>query len=227
MLGSAADQCYGRLFYEKATPATLGRRLLTIIKKYHPMVASFRTLSNTIVDELDRHSLTRNRRVRPAGWFDAQVTLFSERAAEFLLPYDTEFSGWWSSQIPIYCLSHLAFGERSIYILDLAAHNTRHDTYKQDYDGHQDILAMAAWLARGLTSTECGPLYFEEGRQINYQFATRFAKERVSQGSKAQPTLEEILRSLDGSFSLDHPYLYKRHKATIARLCSSACDKII
>lgn len=209
---------FAKIPYRQATPAGFEQSLMAKIQAFRPMIASFRTLSNPVVDFLDRYALNRNRRVRPTGWFDAQVTLFSHAAASFLLPYDTAFSGWWSSQIPIYCLSHLAFKERSIYILDIAAHNGIHTCYEEGYEGYRDILDMSEWLSKGILDTACEPLYFDSELNINFAFASGIAKAKAGVSSVPGESIETILRSLQPSFDLRHPYLYQRHSEVIDRL---------
>ncbi len=207
------------LLYQQATPQHLRRILLDKIKTYQPMVASIAiTQVLESVMALDRHSLLRNRRVRPLGWFDAQVTLFSEVGARLLLPYDTEFSGWWSSQIPIYLLGHLAFGKRAISILDLAAQNTKHSIYRPGYDGFQDCLSMSKWLSEGLLNPSRNVLDLPDGSFIDQAFAGAFTKQKVTLAEHRAKTLEDALAVLGGSFDLHHPYIYTRHKEAVDAL---------
>ena len=207
------------LVYQHAAPQPFRQILLDKIKTYQPMVASIAiTQGPESVMALDRYSLLRNRRVRPLGWFDAQVTLFSEVGARLLLPYDTEFSGWWSSQIPIYLLGHLAFGKRAISILDLAAQNTKHSIYRPGYDGFQDCLSMSKWLSEGLLNPSRNVLDLPDGSFIDQAFAGAFTKQKVALAEHRAETLEDALAVLGGSFDLHHPYIYTRHKEAVDAL---------
>lgn len=135
------------LVYQRLHKEEFRSRLIDCLQKYHPMVATVRSLSYNPPEELDICAFRQNRVVRPTGWFDAQFTVFSEAAAHFFLPYDNQLSGWWSAQYPIILLSHLAFGERSLFFLDIGVRNKNHGGYRPDYDGPTDVRRMCQWLA--------------------------------------------------------------------------------
>jgi hypothetical protein len=199
-------------YYKRLSPSQLKEMLYEKVINYQPMVASFKTLSQNSVDYLDLHSLSRNRRVRPTGWFDAQVTLFSGTAANLLLPYDTSFSGWWSAQIPIYCLSHLAFKDKSIYILDIGANNLNSDgIYRPGYDGFEDCKKMAAWLSAGFKNNSYDSLYIDSINNVNCNFASNYARNGVKQNQSNLTTIRAVLTTLEEYFNLQHPYVYERH----------------
>lgn len=215
------------LLYRQATPQQFQRLLLDKIKTYQPMVASIaRTPEMESVAALDRYSLLRNCRVRPVGWFDAQVTLFSEVGARLLLPYDTEFSGWWSSQIPIYLLAYLAFGKSAISILDLAAQNAKHSVYRAGYDGVQDCLAMSKWLSEGLLNPTRDALDLPDGSFIDQAYVGSYTKQKVNPAKHRAETLEGVLAVLGTSFDLHHPYIYSRHKELVDALDAKPNGKV-
>ncbi len=215
------------LVYQHATPRPFRKSLLDNIKTYQPLVASIaRTKELESVAALDRYSLLRNRRVRPLGWFDAQVTLFSELGARLLLPYDTEISGWWSSQIPIYVLGHLAFGKDAVDMLDLASQNAKHSVYRPGYDGIQDCLTMSEWLSRGLLNPSQDTINLPDGSFIDQAFAASFTKQKLSPAQQRTKTLESALIVLGGSFDLHHPYIYSRHKELVDALDAKPNRKV-
>ncbi len=222
-----------RLFsYRPAEPGRFRRMLLRSLKTYRPQVASVALTVDgvTAFHEMDRYAQHRSRRVRPLGWFDAQVTLFSDLGANLLLPYDTEISGWWSSQIPIYVLAHLAFKDRAINILDVASRNTSTSVYRPGYDGIRDCLTMSAWLSSGILTQGCDPIDLADGSFIDQDFGSQAAKVQVSPGRTTAETLEGVLQSLGEAFDLHHAYIYDRHKDLVdaldAKTNGSVAEKV-
>lgn len=206
--------------YQKAEPARFRELLFAKLETYRPMVASVAlTVDGTnAFHTLDRYALNRSRRVRPQGWFDAQVTLFSNIGASLLLPYDTHISGWWSSQIPIYMLAHLAFKDRAINILDIASRNMSTSLYRPGYDGIQDCLLMSEWLSPGILDPRCDPINLKDGSFIDQDFAHEFAKKKAEPNPRGEQTLAAALTALGKSFDLHHPYIYERHQALVDTL---------
>lgn len=212
--------------YQKADSARFRKLLFKSLAAYRPLLASFaRTQESDQASLLDQYALHRGRRVRPLGWFDAQATLFSNVAAELLLPYDTHISGWWSSQIPIYCLGHLAFKDRAMSLLDIASQNERHLVYRPGYDGVQDCLTMSEWLSHGIQDPNCDPLNLADGSFIDFAFAGGFAKTKVRLAEAGDETLESSLLALKDSFDLHHPYIYDRHREMVDALDSRSATK--
>lgn len=204
------------LSYQKADPARFRTMLYSTLRRYRPPVATVALTSDIFpFDPHDRFSLHRSRRVRPLGWFDAQVTIFSNVGGHLLLPYDTKISGWWSSQIPIYVLAHLAFKDRAINIMDLASANANHTLYRPDYDGFRDCLAMSEWLTPGILDPNCDPINLADGSYISHEFGFEYTKTRVRPAEPGDRTLEEALLNLSKSFDLHHPYIYDRHRELV------------
>lgn len=215
------------LAHKKADPAQFRRLLFDKLRTYRPLVASLaRREEPCEAGTVDRYALERNRRVRPLGWFDAQATIFSDLAAHLLLPYDTDFSGWWSSQIPIYLLGHLAFKDRAINILDLATANSNHLVYRPGYDGVRDCLDMSGWLAAGMLDPNGSRLDLADGSFIDTNYAGEFAKSKAAPGRWADETLETALTILGQSFDLHHPYIYSRHKELVDALGAKPNRKV-
>lgn len=213
--------------YRPLTPARFKALLFKKIKTYQPLLASFRTLATPAVFALDEYALRRNRSVRRLGWFDAQVTLLSEVGADLLLPY---IPGWWSPQVPIYCLSYLAFKQQAIYILDMAASNENHFNYRTDFDGRTEVLEVANWLSKGILDKDCGPLYSAPLDFIDFEFASETIKQKVVIDKFQHPNLKAILADLGKSFDLHHPYIYDRHKEIVdaldAKMNGRMTDKV-
>lgn len=209
--------------YRPLTPARFKAMLFEKIKKYQPHVASFRTLATPVVFPLDEYALRRSRHVRRLGWFDAQVTLLSGVAADLLLPY---IPGWWSPQVPVYCLSYLAFKQRAIYILDMAASNENHFNYRTDFDGRTEVREAAHWLSQGIIDKECGPLYSQKLDFIEFEFASEAIKQKVAVDNSPHPNLETVLANLRHSFDLHHPYIYDRHKEIVDALDADANGQV-
>lgn len=195
--------------------------MVDIIKQYKPMILSLRTLSNPSVDKFDLLALSNHLNVRATGWFDAQVTLFSEFAGNLLLPYDTKFSGWWSSQVPIYVLGSLAFGNKSLYVLNIASENkNKNGVYRENYDGFQDCLNMSKWIYQGLKiHHDEFNLFSLESNNINYNFnRTRIVnsinclskKKYLEKFLSCDIKVEDYIKNLESSFDLTHPYISSR-----------------
>lgn len=209
--------------YQKADPVRFRKLLFEKLNRYRPHVASVAlTADDTPFLPLDQYTLYWNRRVRPQGWFDAQVTIFSELGASLLLPYDTQISGWWSSQIPIYVLAHLAFKDRAINIVDLASRNANHEIYRPGYDGYKDCLEMSAWLSPGILDPAVDAINLPDNSFITHDFASEFCKTKVKPAKPTSESLETALTDLGKSFDLHHPYIYDRHKEIVDRIESSA-----
>ena len=207
---------FTQLGYQTMHSTRFRTLLLKRLKQYNPMVVNVRTLSAASVDHLDVYALSRNRIVRPSGWFDAQFTLFSDVAARLLLPYDTKISGWWSAQIPIYLLSHLIFQDRSLSFLELGVRNEKHSLYRAGYNGDADCRRMMDWLGPAMDKNLFLTLATEDAHCVNMNFASESAHRAIKiEQHSVQPTLEEMLTKLQTDFDLQHPYMHARHEELI------------
>jgi hypothetical protein len=135
--------------YKKCSSDFFFDKLNYWIKNYQPEVLTVKNLNNLHNQFLDSNALYHNQFIRRVGWFDAQFTLFSNYAAEHLLPYDTSFSGWASAQILIYLISYNIFQEKAISTIDIAVNNTFHTgAYVEDYRSNLDCKNMIEYLEK-------------------------------------------------------------------------------
>ena len=207
------------LRYRRAEPERFLAALGADLRAHRPAVASVAlTWDGVAYHAQDYDAMTLGRAARPLGWFDAQVTIFSEVGARLLLPYDTRISGWWSAQMPIYVLAHLAFGDRAVNFLDLASRNPEHNLYRPGYDGTQDCITMSEWLSQGFRDAGLGPLIRQEDGHVDLHWGDEAARRSLPPPRRAPAggeTLEDALRTLSASFDLHHPYVYDRHRALV------------
>ncbi len=135
--------------YKEARPGAFFNRLSHYLKKYSPDVLTVRNLNNQENKRLDLQALRAGNAARRLGWFDAQFTLFSNYAAQRLLPYDTKISGWASAQILIYLLSHEVFGPKAMGLIDLGVNNSFHTgAYVTDYKSNLDCKNMVEEICK-------------------------------------------------------------------------------
>ncbi|MCM0758029.1 hypothetical protein M7775_05490 [Sporomusa sphaeroides DSM 2875] len=193
------SQMLRELFYDKLT-------------YFDIQVATFRNFSNDRI-AFEREFLKNNLRIRPVGWFDAQATLFSNFAANLLLPYDTLFSGWHSAQIPIYTLAHFAFGAASVSIIDIACNNLNHTQYREDYNSVKDCRKMVEWLKLGI-NYDYEEQYLIESHEdrVNLCFAQQYIKQnRVKLIGKTQlMTSVQCFDNISKYFDIKHAYFSER-----------------
>jgi len=153
--------------FEKCSSDSFFRLLKKAVDSYKPEVLSVKNLSNLQNHFLDVLTVGKGSFVRRMGWFDAQFTLFSDYAANRLLPYDTTVSGWASAQILIYLVAHHVFGSKSISLNNLGVNNSFHSgAYVPDYKSNLDCKNMIAMICE-CANRDYRSLFDENSNHVN------------------------------------------------------------
>jgi len=135
--------------YEKCEAPFFFANLEKWLIEYKPEVLTIKNLNDLHNQIFDTNALSKGSYARRIGWFDAQLTIFSDYAAQRLLPYDTSISGWASAQILIYLLSYNIFRSKAISVMDIAANNTFHTgAYVEDYKSNLDCKNMIEHICK-------------------------------------------------------------------------------
>ncbi|OAQ38611.1 hypothetical protein A5893_14460 [Pedobacter psychrophilus] len=160
--------------YKNCDSSFFFNELNSIIKKNKPEILSVRNLNNLINQSLDRAFLRNGSFFRPLGWFDAQFTLFSNYAAERLLPYDTIVSGWASAQILIYLISFHVFQYKAISLNSIGVNNSFHSgPYVADYKSNLDCKNMIDKICEA-TGRDFSDLFDTQSNHVNLFYGKKY-----------------------------------------------------
>jgi hypothetical protein len=156
--------------YKNCSSSHFFNELHSNIKTLNPEVLSVRNLNNLHNQSLDRTFLRNGLFTRPLGWFDAQFTLFSNYAAERLLPYDTIISGWASAQILIYLISFHVFQFKAISLNSIGVNNSFHSgAYVADYKSNLDCKTMIDTISE-TTGRDFSSLFDKQSSHVNLYY---------------------------------------------------------
>lgn len=191
--------------YERATPEYFFARLERHLTDYRPEVLAGLGIVDTNA-QLDMAAMRKNSFVRRLGYFDAQFTVLSNYAASKMLPYDTKFSGWWSSQIPIFLYSYNVFGLKSLSVSDIAIVNSvANGGYVPNYDGLQDCKNMLAAMSSG-TGKDFNKI-FRQNIVVDNFYGEQEILARLPRPSDKEDYATNYARTLKGLETVLHPNL--------------------
>jgi hypothetical protein len=168
--------CYQKLnknvlkSYHKCSFKVFFSQLRLAIENYSPEVLSVKNLNNLNNNSLDYLTLKKGDNARIMGWFDAQFTLFSDYAANRLLPYDTSISGWASAQILIYLISYNVFSSKAISLINLGVNNSYHTgAYIPDYKSNIDCQNMIKLICKHI-NIDYNTLFDKNSNHVNLYY---------------------------------------------------------
>lgn len=191
--------------YEPATPEYFFSHLEAHLSKYQPEVLSAVCLGH-FVTQLDTEALRKNSYVRRLGYFDAQFTVLSNYAASKILPYDTKFSGWWSSQIPMYLYSYHVFRNKALSVSDIAIVNSLVQAgYVPNYNGFEDCKNMLAAISEA-TGKDFNQTFRKESAVDNF-YGREEIRARIPLPGDKEDYRANYAESLQGLESMLHPHL--------------------
>jgi len=181
--------------YELANPLYFFNRLKHYLLKYKPEVMAVTQLDGNPVNSLDTAIMRKNSFVRRVGFFDAQFTVFSDYAANKILPYDTKISGWSSAQIAVYLYSFEVFASKAINVAELGVANSHHvGAYTDTYNGMLDCATMITEISKATQKDYDSLSSGEDGSAVDYLFGKDVIINNIPDASKKEDYKQNFKR---------------------------------